>query len=204
MKYRLMALLVAMALMICGCAPVVEQVQEDSRFVHAIYVVGQTATISTAGDTLDLSGIYTEQPYVMPWENNIGTLISVPEGATFTVKQQDARGKDMDDWQFEVTDDAGNLGIPRIIANGKALTTEPEADSETDIISWINKATSTYNFPMTRKDIKQKVFAEIGGQKNHKLQQQDLTIAINRGYLIETAMKQNGYPMLDVAGDLPF
>lgn len=32
----------------------------------------------------------------------------------------------------------------------------------------------------------------------------DLCIAINRGYLIETAMKQNGYPMLDVAGDLPF
>ena len=127
-----------------------------------------------------------------------------PNGVTFTVKQMDARGKDMDDWQFEVTDDAGNLGIPRIIANGKALTTEPEADSEEDIISWINRATSTYTFPMTRKDIKQKVFAEIGGQKNHKLQQQDLTIAINRGYLIETAMKQNGYPMLDVAGDLPF
>ena len=31
-----------------------------------------------------------------------------------------------------------------------------------------------------------------------------LDTAINRGYLIETAMKQNGYPMLDVAGDLPF
>ncbi len=136
------------------------------------------------------------------------TLVSYKKktasGVTFTVKQMDARGKDMDDWQFEVTDDAGNLGIPRIIANGKALTIEPEADSEEDIIAWINKATSSYNFPMTRKDIKQKVFAEIGGQKNHKLQQQDLTIAINRGYLIETAMKQNGYPMLDVAGDLPF
>ena len=136
------------------------------------------------------------------------TLISIKNktsnGVTFKVTQQDARDKDMDDWKFEVTDDAGNLGIPRIIANGKALTTEPEADSEEDIISWINRATSTYTFPMTRKDIKQKVFAEIGGQKNHKLQQQDLTIAINRGYLIETAMKQNGYPMLDVAGDLPF
>ena len=136
------------------------------------------------------------------------TLISIKNktsnGVTFKVTQQDARDKDMDDWKFEVTDDAGNLGIPRIIANGKALTTEPEADSEEDIISWINRATSTYTFPMTRKDIKQKVFAEIGGQKNHKLQQQDLTIASNRGYLIETAMKQNGYPMLDVAGDLPF
>lgn len=34
---------------------------------------------------------------------------------TFTVKQQDARGKDVDDWQFEVTDDVGGLGIPRIL-----------------------------------------------------------------------------------------
>ena len=34
---------------------------------------------------------------------------------TFTVKQQDARGKDIDDWQFEITEDVGGLGIPRII-----------------------------------------------------------------------------------------
>ena len=136
------------------------------------------------------------------------TLISIKNktsnGVTFKVTQQDARDKDMDDWKFEVTDDAGNLGIPKIIGNGKALSTEPEADSEADIIAWINIAQDKYRFPMTRKDIKQKVFAEIGGQKNHKLQQQDLMLALNRGYLIETAMKQNGYPMLDVAGDLPF
>jgi archaellum biogenesis ATPase FlaH len=33
---------------------------------------------------------------------------------TFTVKQQDARGKDVEDWTFEIVDDAGGLGIPRI------------------------------------------------------------------------------------------
>lgn len=37
------------------------------------------------------------------------------KGVTFTVKQMDARGKDVDDWSFEVTDDAGGLGIPRIL-----------------------------------------------------------------------------------------
>ena len=42
-------------------------------------------------------------------------------GVTFTVKQLDARGKDMDDWKFEVTDQAGALGIPRIIAGGSSL-----------------------------------------------------------------------------------
>ena len=125
-------------------------------------------------------------------------------GVTFTVKQQDARGKDLDDWQFEVTDDAGNLGIPKIIGNAKNISLEPEPDTEEDIIAWLNKAKETYNFPMTRRDVKAKVFGEIGGQKNSKRQQLDLTLAINRGHLVETAMKQNGYPMLDVAGDLPF
>ena len=43
-------------------------------------------------------------------------------GVTFTVKQLDARGKDLDDWKFEVTDQAGALGIPRIIAGGSLLT----------------------------------------------------------------------------------
>lgn len=124
----------------------------------------------------------------------------------FTVKQQDARGKDMDDWQFVVTDDAGNLGIPRIIGNAKGLdiAQQPEADNMQDIINWINQAKDVYDFPMSRKDIKQKIFGEIGGQKNSKRQQQDLIASINQGYLLETAMKKNGYPMLDVAGDLPF
>ena len=42
-------------------------------------------------------------------------------GVNFTVKQLDARGKDMDDWKFEVTDQAGALGIPRIIVSGSSL-----------------------------------------------------------------------------------
>lgn len=49
------------------------------------------------------------------------TLISIKHKdpntgqVTFTVKQQDARDKDLQDWKFEVTEAAGNLGIPRII-----------------------------------------------------------------------------------------
>lgn len=38
---------------------------------------------------------------------------------TFTVRQQDARGKDVDDWQFVITDDAGGLGIPKILNTSK-------------------------------------------------------------------------------------
>ncbi len=37
------------------------------------------------------------------------------QGVVFTVKQLDARGKDVEDWQFEVCDAAGGIGIPRIL-----------------------------------------------------------------------------------------
>lgn len=50
---------------------------------------------------------------------------------TFTVKQQDARGKDVDDWQFIITDDAGGLGIPKIL--GTALMSSDEIKRRQEI-----------------------------------------------------------------------
>ena len=43
---------------------------------------------------------------------------------TFIVKQQAARGKDMEDWKFEVTDAAGALGVPRIFGGGEFVNDE--------------------------------------------------------------------------------
>lgn len=63
------------------------------------------------------------------------TLVSIKKKqgsqVTFTVKQLDARGKDMEDWQFEVTDQAGALGIPRIIPQSavqRAIQQERETE----------------------------------------------------------------------------
>jgi hypothetical protein len=50
---------------------------------------------------------------------------------TFTVRQQDARGKDVDDWQFIITDDAGGLGIPKIL--GTALMSSDEIKRRQEI-----------------------------------------------------------------------
>ena len=67
------------------------------------------------------------------------TLVSVknktPNGVTFTVKQVDARGKDLNDWKFEITDDAGHLGIPKIIGNGAGIdmATAPDIYKEADV-----------------------------------------------------------------------
>jgi len=140
------------------------------------------------------------------------TLISIKSktasGVTFTVKQQDARDKDLDDWKFEITDEAGNLGVPRIITSGTNLNSkskeQPTCDDPRDIRAWIDQAKDTYEWPMSRVQIKKTVFGEIGGQKNDGKQQADLQAALNMGYLEESTMKSGGHPMLQPPEDLPF
>ena len=139
------------------------------------------------------------------------TFISIKSktanGVTFTVKQQDARGKDVDDWKYEITDDAGSLGIPRIISSGSNLPSkskEQEGDNIEDIKRWIRETENIYEFPMSRKDIKKKVFGEIGGQKNDGRQQIDLNIALNMKLLKESTIKSGGYYMLEPGDEMPF
>jgi len=140
------------------------------------------------------------------------TLISIkskkPEGVTFTVKQQDARDKDMDDWTFEITEDAGLLGVPRIITKGTNLNSkskeQPTCDDPRQIREWIEQAKDQYEWPMSRAHIKKTVFGEIGGQKNDAKQQADLMAAINMHYLEESTIKSGGYYMLQPPEDLPF
>ena len=141
------------------------------------------------------------------------TLVSIKSktanGVTFTVKQQDARDKDLDDWKFEITDDAGNLGVPRIISNGTNLSSkskeQPQYDDPKLIREWIEQAKEHYEWPMTRTEIKKTVFGEIGGVKNAGQQQADLNVALNMKYLEESTVKAgNGSYMLQPPEDLPF
>ena len=140
------------------------------------------------------------------------TLVSIKtktaNGVTFTVKQQDARDKDLDDWKYEITDDAGNLGVPRIISSGTNLSSkskeQPECDDPRQIREWIETAKDQYEWPMSRANIKKAVFGEIGGQRNDGKQQADLMAAINMGYLEESTIKSGGYYMLQPVDDMPF
>lgn len=140
------------------------------------------------------------------------TLVSIkikkPEGVTFVVKQQDARDKDMDDWTFEITEDAGLLGVPRIITTGTNLNSkskeQPQCDKAEDIRAWIEAAAEVYEWPMSRANIKKKVFGEIGGVMNDGRQQADLQAAINLQYFEESTIKSGGYYMLQPTVGMPF
>jgi hypothetical protein len=80
----------------------------------------------------------------------------------------------------------------------------PQYDDPELIQQWIKKATDKYEWPMSRKDIKEKVFGEIGGQKNHARQNADLVVAINMNYLTESTLKKNGAYMLQPPEEMPF
>ena len=137
------------------------------------------------------------------------TLVSIKsktaDGVTFTVKQNDARGKDMEDWKFEVTDAAGALGVPRIYGTTTSTTAAtPSYDDMESIKEWIKEAENRYEWPMSRNEVKQRVFGEIGGQKNKDKQQADLEVAINLKLLEESSIKKKGYYMLQIGEDMPF
>ena len=122
--------------------------------------------------------------------------------ATFNVKQLKARGRDVEDWKFVVLPVAG-WGMPEQIGSQPAKTVT--GDSPEDILKWINEAIELYEFPMTRAEIKKRIFREIGKQTNATKQQADLDAAINLGYFVESTIKSgNGSYMLQPPEDLPF
>jgi hypothetical protein len=69
----------------------------------------------------------------------------------FTVKQDDARGKDMEDWEFVVTGAAGALGVPQMravaseqdITDAKIQQARIEADDIFKLYTW-NSSGATY------------------------------------------------------------
>jgi hypothetical protein len=170
--------------------------------------VGRLVTVNSDGEDSKMRGWAGTELGNKVSDTLISIKSKTQNGVTFTVKQQDARDKDIDDWKFEITDDAGNLGIPRIITSGANLNSkskeQPECDDIQLIREWVEQAKDQYEWPMSRKDIKSKVFGTIGGQKNDGKQQADLQAAINCGFLEESTIKSGGYYMLQPPEDLPF
>ena len=116
---------------------------------------------------------------------------------TFTVSQKKARGRDVADWQFRVVpvDSWGRpeqITIDTVQRKGEKC----EGDDPETIKQWIDEARNMYEWPMSRADIKKKIFGEIGGQLNHGKQDTDLKIALNLGYLEQSTLQKNGSYML--------
>lgn len=129
----------------------------------------------------------------------------------FRVEQVDARGKDVESWDFEITADAGELGVPRMLDRRWDEATAAEAtaankpllqDDLKNLRGWIEEAAKRYQFPLTRKEIKEKVLKEIGGITNDHKKEQYLTAAVNMRYLVESLVKVKGSFKLDINEEL--
>ena len=104
---------------------------------------------------------------------------------TFTVKQLDARGKDVPDWSFRITDDAGALGIPRIINAPTGETADKvKKDDPENIRLWLTEGQRDIEWPATGQEIKT-IFRNRGGVTNAAQQQADLMIARNRRFILQ-------------------
>lgn len=124
------------------------------------------------------------------------TFISVKKktanGVTFTVKQQDARGKDVEDWTFEITDDAGGLGIPRILGAAPAVDdSEEDGDSWNidDVKQWLCDGQNDIVWPATGIDIKKLLKAQSGRKKGEDLQSM-FVMARNRRLILPQAKEE--------------
>ena len=124
---------------------------------------------------------------------------------TYTVRQDDARSKPVEDWEFTITDDAGLLGIPKIIGRRNR---EPESKDVTpnDIIKWLDSAENdnTISWPLSKSEIKKLVFEKIGGITNHNSQDKCLKIAMEYKLLTESDVKVKGHYKLNISPERPF
>ena len=122
---------------------------------------------------------------------------------TFTVKQNDARGKDVEDWKFRVTDDAGGLGIPKILGtayNQQLHDDIAEADRTFSQFIWSKSGA-------TRTEL-EKWMRSKGITSNRRIEKL-FSIALENGLLTKSAKKKyfyngTGIPTSSNDENLPF
>ena len=124
-------------------------------------------------------------------------------GVWFEVKQDDARGKDLDDWEFVITEAAGALGVPQMravasdqdIADAKVQQERIEADDLFKLYHWTSAGatwTDLRNFALS-KGMKERRFSDL------------LNVAAESGIVYRTDKKKYHYNGLDkmVPNDQP-
>lgn len=127
---------------------------------------------------------------------------------TFTVKQQDARGKDVDDWSFIVTDDVGGLGIPRILGGQVMTDAERKEQQDRQEADTIFKAYNWTAYGATYTDLEAHVKATTHTTSNRRIKA-IFDTALASGIIYKNDHKKYQYkgmsrPLPPETGDLPF
>lgn len=137
------------------------------------------------------------------------TLVSIKHkdasGVTFTVKQNDARGKDMEDWKFEVNEDAGALGVPRILSQSEAAANEDQREKNE-----VNERFKSFNWPQygaTYTDLEKHLRSQ--GITSNRQIAHIFDVAKEAGIIVKNDKKKYRYNGLrpipnDKTEDIPF
>lgn len=138
------------------------------------------------------------------------TLVSIKEktpfGVTFSVKQNDARGKDMEDFKFQIVDAAGALGVPKILSDMEVSTAETireqtEADDYFKKYNWTPSGTTYTEL--------EKFLRSKGVTSNRRISNL-FNVALEAGIIYKSDKKKYHYngltktPPNDMTESLPF
>lgn len=97
---------------------------------------------------------------------------------TFKVKHKKARGRDVPDWLFQVSNEKA-WGEP------KQLNTEPALNDHPDnIMKWLDVGRYDIDWPATKEQIKT-IFKNRGGVKSNPSLLDNIKVALNRRFIIE-------------------
>lgn len=127
--------------------------------------------------------------------------------ALFTVKQQDARGKDIEDWTFEITDDAGHLGIPKIMSS--VVPTRVAVDDNTRQIDEMLRKFKWTSYGATYTELERWLRQGCSITSNRRIGS-IFDTAMEAGIIVKDDRKKYHYKGLtgtmpnDEVGDLPF
>ena len=125
---------------------------------------------------------------------------------TYTVRQEDARSKPVEDWKFVITDDAGMLGIPMIIDQPIQTPEEKQNITAQDVLELLDDAESDdrIEWPLSKTEIKKQVFERIGGITNHDAQDLCMRLALENNLIIQSDVKVKGHYKMNINPDRPF
>ena len=116
--------------------------------------------------------------------------------ATFTVSQLKARGRDVEDWKFQVLP-VDNWGRPEQLTPKEPIA----GDNVEEVEKWLEEVKDKIEWPATRQTIKEMVIKPH--QSNKPKQDADLQMLINKRILIESDIKRKGYFLLTL-NEVPF
>jgi hypothetical protein len=100
----------------------------------------------------------------------------------FTVTELKARGRDVNDWDFEVIPGAAGWGMPREIIDAPELPTYKTKHTIEEVKEWITDGQSRLDWPATHSDFFSQILVPNGIEDKEE-QRELLNMAVNRGFI---------------------